>query len=153
MENKVNALIQKLIDGTKNEVYNWDCLDECIKENCASVNIPLRKYVISNNKSYYNKPYSRKILFGKYGYNAHNYIHYSHSFSLPISGGVVTLLTFSDDVNNHYYKLLLQNTIKNDAFAINTRHEYQEELYKLLKLIKDKRDNVNNLIDRIIGEN
>lgn len=115
--------------------------------------MPLREYVLSNNKSHYNVGYGFRIrLIKKYGYTNCHFIHYNFSYSLNIEGGVVTLLTFSDDTGNHYYKLLLQNTPQNDVYAINTKDEYQKELCDLLKLIKDKRDNVDNLIEKIIGK-
>lgn len=149
----VYNLIKKLIEQTEKDTYCWDCIEGAIRHDCNSINVALRKFVVSNDKSYYNKlNWRKKRKYEDYVLFNSDCIHYPCSFTLNVEGGVVTLLTYINDEGEHYYKLFLQNTPKNDLVSVNTEKEHQEELKKLLELIKRKNGNVDGFIKKIIGE-
>lgn len=152
----IDILIKKLITETQNGKYEWRCISECIEDNCNLINNSLRKFIIGNNKSYYNRrhSYAPMNFFKKYAYNSlDDFIYYQLSYTLNIEGGVLTLLTYCDSHNNRYYKLVAQNTPNGTPGIINIKDEYQEELLQLLKTIKYKNDNVDTIIKKIIGNN
>lgn len=150
----VDVLIKKLIERTENGKYEWKCISECIEDNCNLINNSLRKFIIGNNKSYYNKRnyYTPMRFLKKYAYNSwDDFIYYPLSYTLDIEGGVITLLTYCDAHNERYYKLVAQNTPNGNPGIVNIKDEYQEELLQLLKTIKYRNDNVDTIIKKIIG--
>ena len=153
----VDKLIKKLISETEKGNYQWKRVSECIEDNCGLVNASLRDYMVGNNKSYYNRILYRKKkflgkLFSRYTYDrVDDFVYYPLSYTLEIEGGVITLLTYCNDDNIQYHRLIAQNTPNGFPGHINVKNEYQEELAQLLKAIKDKNDNVDTIIKKIIG--
>lgn len=153
----IAKLIKKLISETEKGNYQWKNISECIEDNCNLINVSLRDYVVGTNKSYYNnalpgkKEFWRKLFLG-YDYGkADDFIYYPLSYSLEIEGGVITLLTYCKNENERYYKLVAQNTPNGFPGPLNVYNEFQEELFQLLKTIKNQNDNVDTLIKKIIG--
>ena len=149
----IEALIKKLVARTQSGEYQWKGVADCISEDCEPINISLRKYIIDTNKAYYNgNIHSKKRFFmdKKYGYE--DILLEQLSYSLDIEGGVISILTYAISYNEYYYILVGQNGLNKKVISINFRNEYQKELADLVQVIKNRNDNIDLLIEKILED-
>lgn len=137
-KNKIQELINSLINLTKHKKIEWNVITEYLEENR---NEPLRRYMIINNE-YYDTVRPRKQYLSEY-----------NSYCTIINSGLIYVFAYYDNLDDDYYYILsVQNVSASNIIELNTKEIYQDEIRSLLFHIKNQFDNIDIFVDTIISK-